>query len=288
MNLFFSAVTNKLQFKTLVKLVNTTPRIEKVFLVYHGEYNFIFNRKIKLKKIKYSDAILGNYFDYEKNFKLDEEEYDYLKTFTIDILFMMNRLHRIYSYSFSDRYQMLTGHFKGAVGIFNSFKPDLCLFTNMPHEVFDYAFFKIAEYRDINRKYLMHGMQLESYYQILDNIEGNDHKLTDYKNSSENLSKNLEVIFQKYTDPNYMHFYMDKGYAPSYRKFKAFSINKFLNHYKFLNSIIRKKLFFKYCVQNILFKNFETVVSKLYQKNRLVSRVDINSKYIYVPLNYQP
>ena len=110
MNLFFTAVTNKLHHKTLVELVNSTPKIEKIFLIYHGDFEFIFNRKIDVKKIKYSEAILGNYSGYEKNFNLNEKEYDFLKTFTIDLFYMMNRLHRIYSYSFSDRYQMLIDH----------------------------------------------------------------------------------------------------------------------------------------------------------------------------------
>lgn len=288
MNLFFTAVTNKLHHKTLVELVNSTPKIEKIFLIYHCDFEFIFNRKIDVKKIKYSEAILGNYSGYEKNFNLNEKEYDFLKTFTIDLFYMMNRLHRIYSYSFSDRYQMLIDHYKGVVGIFNSFKPDICFFTNIPHEVFDFVFYKIAEHREIDRKYLMHGMQLEAHYQILDKIEGNDHNLLNYENSSNILSKDLDVIFQKYTNPNYQHFYMEKGYAPSYRKHKFLSINNFLIHYRFLKSIIRQKLFFKYLLQNVIFKYFETIVSKLYLKNKLFSKFDLNTKYIYVPLNYQP
>ena len=43
MNLFFTAVTNKLHHKTLVELVNSTPKIEKIFLIYHGDFEFIFN-----------------------------------------------------------------------------------------------------------------------------------------------------------------------------------------------------------------------------------------------------
>lgn len=290
MNLFFSAITDSFSHKTLIGLVNSTLEIKKVLIIYKGHFEFKFNRPLEIIALSYDKILIGNYGDYESGYKLTNQENDFLKRFSLEILYMMNRIHRLHSYSFSDRYQMLKNHFHGSVGLFNNFNPDLCFFVNMPHEVFDYVLFKVAEFRNLNRRYLMHGMQLETYYQILENINGNDQKLSNYSNCEDKLSKNMLHLYEKYSNPDLKHFYMDNDYAPIYRKFSGLAKVRFwfLTHLKFLTFITKRGLLIKYLLINILYHKYETLKSKFFVKKKLLKNIDLNTKFIYVPLHYEP
>ena len=131
MNLLFSSVTDNLSYKTFLGLVNSTSNINKVLVIYKGKFEFKFERDVEIIMLKYDDLILGDYKGFEKEYTFVEEENKFVNTFNLDMLYMMNRIHRFYSFSFSDRYNALKNHVKGSIGLFNTFKPDVCLFINM-------------------------------------------------------------------------------------------------------------------------------------------------------------
>ena len=290
MTLLFSLVSDNLNRQILIEFVNSIPKIDRVILIQEGSLEIKFKRKIKLIKLDYDEIFLGNYLGYEKKYKLDLEENNFFKNHHTDILFMMNRIHRLYSYTFSERYNMLKNQIKGAIGLFNVYDPDLCLFMNMPHEIFDYTFFKVAEYRNIKRKFLFQGAQLDSYYQILSDIKGNDPNLKDYENKSEVLSKNLNAIVANYLEPSHEVFYMKKGWKSHSRSQKGLEKIKIKikTHLNFLKKANKNGRLFEYLFIHLLFHNYEKFlikISLLFSFNNILKD---KYKFILVPLHLEP
>jgi hypothetical protein len=290
MTLLFSLVSDNLNRQILIELINSTPEIDRVILIQEGSLEIKFKRKIELIKLDYDEIFLGNYLGYEKNYRLDIEENNFLKNHHTDILFMMNRIHRLYSYSFVERYNMLKNQIKGAIGLFNEYNPDLCLFMNMPHEIFDYTFFKVAEYRNIKRKFLFQGAQLDGYYQILDNIKGNDPTLTDYVNKPELLSKNLKKIVSNYLEPSHEVFYMKKGWKSHSRSQKGLEKIKIKvkTHFNFLKKANKNGRLFEYLFIHLLFHNYERFLIKISLHNWFNKTLNDKYKFILVPLHLEP
>ena len=290
MTLLFSLVSNKLNHKVLIELVNSTPRIRKVILIQKGKKEINFNRNIDIVKIDYDKILLGDFADNENYFKLEIEENNFFKKHHMELLYMMNRIHRLYSFPFNERYYMLKNQIKGAIGLFNKHKPDFCFFMNMPHEIFDYTLFKVADYRKIKRRFLLQGAQLGSYYQILGNLRGNEPKLKDYKNKSEVLSNTLERIVKNYQDPFYKVFYMKKGWTNHSRSQKGLSKIRFKikNHIDFLNESKKKNKFLEYIIISTIFNKIENFLLRFSSFLKLNHKLSKEYKYIYVPLHLEP
>lgn len=291
MILFYNGVFDTLTYKLFIKLIDTSPSINKVLLVKSGNYNFTFNRPIELVELDYNQLFNAEYPISNTFYKINEEERDFLKNESIKILFMIGRMHRLQSHSFMSRYEILMHHIKGATSLINKHQPNYFVFTNMPHEVYDYVFFKIAEFRNLNRCYLMHGMQMETYYQVLNSIEGNDPQLENYTEESENLN-NPEIlkILKKYEDIDYEHFYMSPDYEPLSRRYRG--IKKYLfkveQHLRFTLKAINQGVFLDYILNHLILYNLEKIrINQLLKKYSLRS-FQTKKKILYIPLNYQP
>lgn len=290
MTLLFSGVHDILSFNTFINLINKTESISKVIVIKSGEFNFNFNRDIKITIIEYESIFRGDYSNFSHDYILDQNENNFYNKNYKEVMFMMNRIHRFYSYSFSDRDRLYSNHIKGVIGLFNKLNPDFCLFTNMPHEVFDFIIYKLAEYRKISIRYLMHGMQMETYYQILEKIKENDPRLRDYKEEEDFLNKDMNLLLNKFKNPDYQHFYMKSNYEPPSRRFTGFKkyIFKLQTHLNFLKEIYKKNKLLKYLFVSVFYHYVETFNSKSLLKKYGIPKLENDTKYIYVPLHYQP
>ena len=78
MTLLFSLVSDNLNRQILIELINSTPKIDRLILIQEGSLEIKFKRKIELIKLDYDEIFLGNYLGYEKNYRLDLEENNFL------------------------------------------------------------------------------------------------------------------------------------------------------------------------------------------------------------------
>lgn len=291
MKLFFNTVSNELTLKLLIKIVNETETINEVIVVKSGNQEFNFNRKIKLVELDYEKLILSESSDIIDLNSHDQNDINYLKKYSLEILFMMNRIHRLFSYSFDSRYFMLIRYFKIASSIVNQYKPDIFLFTNMPHEIYDYSLYKLAEFKRIKKYFLKTGSQIDTYYQILETIEGNDSDLAYYENENSEINHpEIKNILKRYQDPDYTFFYMNPNFKPIKRRY--YGINFLYFKLKNLTNILTKSVstgyLHNYVFESLIMYNIDTYRVKRLLKKNTTRNLDTNKKIIYVPLHYQP
>ena len=285
MTFLYVGAFDDLSIKILNEILYLNKNIDKLILIKLKSISLDNINFEQIISYDYENLILGNYSSDES--KVDFDEYNFIHKDFLQISKMMDRIHKVYSYSFDDRYEMYLRHLKGLSNILNLNKPNHALFTNMPHEVYDFILYKFLNHRKIKLKFLLHGMQMENYYQILDDIKENDIKLIDYRNCSSKLKNSiLEKIYEKNRNLNQVPFYLKDDFQSSNRLKKSL-LNAIRIKYNFVKSTYKNKRFYKYFFKIIIDK-----IEKSRTKNKIrpliTKRFDLKKRIIYVPLNFQP
>jgi hypothetical protein len=284
MTFLYVGAFDDLSIKILNEILESNKGINKLILIKLKSISLDLISFDDIISYNYENLILADYSSYENQINFDE--YNFIHNDFFQISKMMDRLHKVYSYSFDDRYEMYLSHLKGLSNIISLNNPDYSLFTNMPHEVFDYILYKLLKYRNIKTKFLLHGMQMENYFQILDDISENDTRLGDYNECSSELQNNLlKIIYEKNKDLNHVQFYLKDDFRPINRLKKSI-FNFFKIKYEFLK-VLKSNYFYKYIVK-IVVDQIEILSTKKVVKALITEEIDYYKKIIFVPLNYQP
>ena len=285
MTFLYVGAFDNLSVKILNEILFSNKNIKKLVLIKLKSVSINLIDFDEIISYDYENLILGNYSSSEN--KIDIDEYNFIHTDFFQISKMMDRIHKVFTYSFDDRYEMYLNHLKGLSNILNLTNPDYTLFTNMPHEVYDYILYKLLKYRNINTRFLLHGMQMENYFQILSDISENDTRLKYYNDCPDELQNNsLKLIYEKNKDLNHVQFYMKDDFNPSNRLKKSI-LNSFKIRWEFLKVLNKKKLFYKYMIK-IVADQIESFSTRKMVKGFIAKEIDFSKKIIFVPLNYQP
>ena len=284
MTFLYVGAFDDLSIKILNKILYKNKRINKLVLIKLKSISLDQINFNQIVSYDYENLILAKYSVNEN--QIDFDEYNFIHNDFFQISKMMDRLHKVYSYSFDDRYEMYLSHLKGLSGIISLNKPEYSLFTNMPHEVYDYILYKLLKYRNIKTKFFMHGMQMENYFQILDDVSENDTRLGDYNKCSFELQNDeLKIIYEKNKDLNHIQFYLKSDFRPSNRLKKSM-YNFFKIKYEFLKTL-NINTFYKYIIK-IVVEQIDTLSTRKLVKGLIVRKIDFSKKILFVPLNYQP
>lgn len=284
MTFLYVGAFDELSIKILNKILELNKRINKLVLIKLKSIDLDLINFDEIVSYDYENLIIANYSINEN--QIDFDEYNFIHNDFFQISKMMDRLHKVYSYSFDDRYDMYLSHLKGLTSIISLNNPRYSLFTNMPHEVYDYILYKLLKYRNIKTKFFMHGMQMENYFQILDDVSENDTRLRDYDECSFKLQNNeLKIIYEKNKDLNHIQFYLKSDFRPSNR-FKKSLYNFFKIKYEFLK-ILKINNFYKYIIK-IVVEQIENLSTRKLVKGLIIRKIDYSKKIVFVPLNYQP
>ena len=140
MTFLYVGAFDDLSIKILNEILESNKGINKLILIKLKSISLDLISFDDIISYNYENLILADYSSYENQINFDE--YNFIHNDFFQISKMMDRLHKVYSYSFDDRYEMYLSHLKGLSNIISLNNPDYSLFTNMPHEVFDYILYK--------------------------------------------------------------------------------------------------------------------------------------------------
>jgi hypothetical protein len=291
-------IINGFHDKTYLPIVN---KVLSEFKVTYCE--FLYNDKFTFpaftvgKVHSLGDITWGNYgVDINQLTPLDEKIIRDMVICEVDVLRMMDRLSIYNDQSYSQRKHLYLAHLRYWNHIINEKKIDFFLSSNIPHEVYDYIIYKLCKIKEIPTIFLHQNLSIPDVTFIMDDhkefmIEIKE-KYSELKNKYNNtpfqeiiLSDSYESYFDSQTDKNgnVTPFYMKKEFLGEIEEKnkgkKSFKIFKLFNVKIILRKIKTKiKLYL-----NDLKKN---KVHKFYELH--TTEPDLEKKYIYVALQYQP
>lgn len=270
--IFYCGLFSKFHVDFLTNLIAFNKDIKEVIVISDG-YKLEATNDIKITYIDYNELL---------NVKsLNESISDFnVLNFSSEELFnslkMMNRLHEIDSKSFESRMDILFNYAGFWNKIFNDSQVDIAIFSNRPHEVYDYIAQCILASKNIDT-YCFFQTNFMGYYEVINLNKNEKVRIHD------NIDKQDKTLFDKaiysYTNENKVPFYLQKqskirlfrkkldGFKKTFKLFGIYSLPKIIK--SFINSKIRY------------------FINKVYL-NRLSITPDLNSNFIFVPLHYQP
>ena len=292
-SLLFLGVGSRFTKELLEKFVNSNLTINRVVTIksFQSE-KLIFNRKIDIIELDFYEINKGiypnlNYFESP----IDVDMFNVINKDLLNILKIMDRLDIYKYYKFDKRVSLVFDHLKFWYNLLLNINIDLVISTDMPHEAQDYIAYLLAEHFNIKKCFLVQS-QIPQFYQILENIEINDLRLSNYDSDE----FNNEIITSDLIN-EYYHDQMRIDHEPFYMKNAKLNIfNKLKIRIKKIILVIKnifvKKLYKVNYLIDYLFlrKNFGNNASKNLKEIFLKKAVtpSLNKKYIYVPLHFQP
>jgi hypothetical protein len=287
--LFFNGIQNKLGKGLLQNLVKEFPNLKTIITVCDGE-KIVFEG-IEVVNLNYREILYGIYEGIDDLIEVDELDFSRYKDSFFDAYKMLDRLHSLFSLNDRNKINILLSHIKYWENINKKFKVDLALYMNVPHEIFDYISFvsfkkrgvKTIHYYQINFEYL---------YSINENLEFKTQNWRKDTTLSESKIKNslLNHSYQNWIKGDYKPFYMD---VQNFENEDSGNLLKIISQK--LNNFIefRKKYlelgyldidYLHFFISKKIILNFKS--SFFLKHNEVVP--DLNKKYVFIPLNYQP
>ena len=270
--IFYCGLFSQFNVDFLTKLIVTNKNIKEVIVISDG-YKLELRNEIKIIYIDYDELL---------NIKSQNESIsDFnLLNFSSEELFnclkMMNRLHEIESKSFESRMDILFKYVGFWDKTFNDNPIDIAIFSNRPHDVFDYIAQCVLVSQNIDT-YCFFQTNFMGYFEVVYLNENEKIRI------HENINKQDKIRFDKtiysYTHENLVPFYLKKqskiillrnkfkGFFKAFKFFGIYSMPKILK--SFINSKIRY------------------FINRVYL-NRVSIVPDLNANFVFVPLHYQP
>ena len=287
----FLGVGTNLGKEFLEKFVNNTPTIEKVITILSlNNCEFNFNRKIELIVLDFGKINLGNYPNLEiLNSPIDGEILSSFSKYYVEIMKIMDRADMYKFFTYQSRFDLFITHLEFWNSIIDQKEVDLVISTDMPHEAQDYIAYRLCEMKKINRCFLVQS-QIYQFYQLFDDIDSNDHYLSNYdiEENAEFISNPIiQEYYQKQMCPDFVPFYME-----NISKKTNFFYNISIKFSDIINLIITNKLLkpFNLIEYFYLREIFGSVANKrlktFYDGISVIPNYDL--PYIYFPLHFQP
>ncbi|MCX6809785.1 MAG: hypothetical protein NTZ65_03515 [Candidatus Berkelbacteria bacterium] len=238
---------------------------------------------------------------------LDEELITKMANCERMVLKMMDRMEVDRRYSYRERQKMYYFYLRYWNTIIETHRVNLFVSSNVPHEIFDYVIYELCKLKKIPTIFLFHQSQIEDMGIIMHDWRDNCLKLKSrfielkkqFKNKSEaeiNLSDKLQRHFdaQISDSEDAVPFYMKSDWRI---RFKFIT-----DQIKFIHNLYLKgpKVFLFYFKkinwgslvsynwkQLAIGRNVTNIYHNFYYRRHSVYP-DLDKKYIYVPLHYQP
>jgi len=201
------------------------------------------------------------------------------------ILTMMNKkLDRLHTDERKHLYYNIVQYWHG---VLEKYKPDIIIFGDVPHNIFNYLIYELAYLLNIKTiTFQDTGIpgRLLTYTNFWEGSNDLHKELRKNKNknfSLKYLSKDLQEHYRLQIDPR-------RDATPinvNMQKDQYSGFNLFLRRLKNLKKSIKKGTILKLIIRNIT-KKFKQNLKKEY--NSVQIRPDFNKKFIYVPLHVQP
>lgn len=292
-SLLFLGVGSKFTKELLEFTVNSTSSIERVITIRSFDNGqLVFNRKIELLELNFHEINKGVYPELNDiQCPIDDKIFSLINSEILNIFKIMDRLDPYKYFEFDQRVSLMFVHLKYWYNLFLSMNVDLVISMDMPHEVQDYIAYILAEKFKIKRCFLVQS-QIPYFYQILEDITNNDIRMSYYLNGTFSGLSIDNPLVKKYYEAqiqnDYIPFYMEVFKLSITAKIRNFinKIHSAYNNFK-SNKLIIPKHVIKYL---FLRENYGESASRkirfFYKKNAI--KPNLNSKFIYVPLHYQP
>ena len=210
------------------------------------------------------------------------------KLYRVESLFMSMKNNRLYSKTTLDeRRHIYYNIIQYWSGVILKYRPEAIVFFTVPHTLYNYIIYELAQlygiktimFEDtwVSDRSLLYNDFWYGSQALKQEIEKNKDKNFSIKELSQDLSDYYESQINKVSDPTPV-------YAKAYQK-----------QYKIFNRFLHKlKLGLGSFSDLSIFKKFVLYIYKLIKKNikreyyHFQENPDLNKKYIYFPLNYQP
>ncbi len=200
------------------------------------------------------------------------------------ILTMMNK--RYYNMSLDERKHLYYEMLRYWQGIIDKLKPEVIIFPNIPHTVYNYLIYELARMRGIktlmfedtqigNRLLLLEDWQ-ESCERLKMELEKNRGKIFNVEDLKVDLQEyyKLQSDLKKDATPYYMKHYKNQATG-----------KKFLYHkYKIIIAAIKNGTIFK----RIADYAGKLKINPQKEYRGLQKKADLTKKFIYLPLHFQP
>ncbi len=201
------------------------------------------------------------------------------------ILTMLNK--RFGDLCIDEKKRMYYSMLRYWLGIINKYKPDAIIFPTIPHTVYNYIIYTLAkmlniktimfEYTNIFDRLLLYEDWEEGGIKLQDRIQNNQNKNFSIKDLSPDIQRyyELQTNYKKDATPTYAKYYKSEnsGFRLVKRKLKVTA-----------DSIKDGTIFKK--APRFIINRFKSNLKKDYFK--LQVRPNLERKFIYVPLNFQP
>ena len=278
MNIFFDETSTKLGRSYLKGICNKIPAIERIFTISIPNQNPIEIDGKEIINIDLEETISSNYNNLDKNIPVDKSVFDSLNCDSLLTLKMSDRCRSFNgSDNFEERAQMFFNHVRFWNHIIEKHKIKISIFLSVPHEPAAFLIHQLMKSK--GRTSLYHEqLHFQDTYLIEENI--NIKKSTSFK-KDELLYKNAKFTIKEFRKPDYKPFYFNNFFNDLKKTELRIKKLKFV-----LNELKAKKLFFNYFIYktNTLFIRKKTL--KYLTKCKVTPQ--LNKKYIFVPLHFQP
>jgi hypothetical protein len=278
MNIFFDETSTKLGRSYLKGICNKIPAIERIFTISIPNQNPIEIDGKEIINIDLEETISSNYNNLDKTIPVDKSVFDSLNFDSLLTLKMSDRFGSFNgSDNFEERVQMFFNHVRFWNHIIEKHKIKISVFLSVPHEPAAFLIHQLMKSK--GRTSLYHEqLHLQDTYLIEENI--NIKKSTSFK-KDELLYKNAKFTIKEFRKPDYKPFYFNNFFNDLKKTELRIKKLKFV-----LNELKVKKLFFNYFIYktNTLF--IRKKILKYLTKCKVTPQ--LNKKYIFVPLHFQP
>ena len=275
--LLYNLVSDKLSKAFIEKFLSENNFIRKIIVIrINGLEICLPSKDIELVYIDYEKILFGDCESYQPTSTIDLLEVNYKVLFLS--LKMMDRLGLYRNDSSNKRFNDLFSHFSYLTYIVEYFKIDIAIFQNLPHEIYDYILYHILKFNNKKTFYFLQN-QYEQFYEINESIE-DAYSLKNYKINPSiikpDVSSEVKALYNNMRDENYDPFYM------------SIVKNKFLDRIKVKLDFLKREK------PNIFYLLITKLIIKIKQiktssfLNKILVKADLNKKYIFIPLHFQP
>lgn len=233
---------------------------------------------------------------------LDQELLSQLRECEILCLRMMDRLEYNCILSYKERKEIFLNHVRYWNTVLEQESISLFLANNMPHEIYDYIIYSLCRIKNIKTLFFHQSLTIPDSIFLIQNIKEstidikNEYKKLCLKNEKPVFEKTYSDYWKQQTDAssNPTPFYM-KSENSKVKLFISKTSSIFLKILKSISSVtlLNKITFYsstKYKKQKKRIRELKRksiLLDKEYSKY-IIDEPDLNQKYIYVPLHYQP
>lgn len=255
-------------------------RMEKVFAMDKARFpNTIFHDYDDALDGKSAPGVQGNTFP-----PLSKELILAFSRYEAEILTMMEKRYELWGVpQRKDFYYDLLRYW---YGVLTTYKPDVILYPDVPHEVYNFVIYAIAKHLNIRTILFENILKYDQLMSFDDYKRGNE---TLAAAAQQGFPENFKVEdLRPATRAYYLEEYKEKNVAPKYVggfKYEHTGLRKIIRHGKSMWPFIKDGSIFERATKYFFKLLKKNVVDEF---NECVGVADFTKKYVYLALHYQP